>query len=134
MADSTSSDQGTEAAVKSAVAPLVITASATIAGALIAGGIAMLIGTNYKSSTLTGDTEIHPTSDETAISKAETAAQETEGKLSQDKVAGTNGDVKANETAARASTAEATAADSGASAVRTKAGATDIETKALKMT
>ncbi|MDR2481366.1 MAG: hypothetical protein LBD07_03620 [Spirochaetaceae bacterium] len=114
--------------------PLIVSAAA---GALVAGvtaGIMSLVATNYKSSTLTGDKEIHPTSDETAISKSEVAASEKEGKLSADKVSAQNGEVGASNTEAAAAEGEAKAADSGASALRTKAGAADIATKGLNMT
>jgi hypothetical protein len=135
MADDDSSlDSETEDAVKEGVAPQLIGVGATYGAALVGGAIAALIAVNYKSRTMAGDTDIHPTKNETDISKVETAATETEGKLAQDTVAGVNGEVKASETEARAVTGEATAADSGASALRTKAGASDIETKALKMT
>jgi hypothetical protein len=134
MAEDTPLDGETEEAVKNAVSPLLISIGATCGAALAGGAIAALIAINYKSRTMAGDTEIHPTSNETDISKVETAAAETEGKLAQDTVAGINGEVKASETEARAQTGEATALDSGASALRTKAGASDIEVKALKMT
>jgi hypothetical protein len=113
-----------------------IIGSAAAAGIVAAAGSALMgmMAINYHSSTMTGDTSIKPTDDETTISKVEAAASETEGKIAQDKVAAVEGEVKASETEARASTGEATALESGASALRTKAGATDIETKALKMT
>jgi hypothetical protein len=133
MANS-SLDPGTEAAIKAEVAPLIVSAGITAAVALVAGGIAMLIGTNIKTSDMTGDSEIVPTKDETSISKVDTAASETDGRLSQQEVAGAEGAVKADETEARALTGEATASEAGATAVRTKAGASDIEVKALKMT
>jgi hypothetical protein len=83
---------------------------------------------------MAGDTEVHPTSDETCISTVNTNGEETDGVLSQDSVEGASGEVKASEVEAAADSGEATAMDSGATAVRTKAGASDIETKALKMT
>ena len=127
-------DKETSDTIKELVAPIV---GSALSAALVSAAMAIiskLVVTNYKEHGITGDKEIKPTEDETAISKSELAASETEGKLAQDKVAGTEGEVKANETEARALTGEATAADSGASALRTKAGASDIEVKALKMT
>ncbi|MDR2759471.1 MAG: hypothetical protein LBB78_08820 [Spirochaetaceae bacterium] len=114
--------------------PLYISMGAVVGGALLSRGIAGLIAINYKSRTMAGDTEIHPTANATKLSKVETTATETEGKLAYDKVAGVNGEVKAQETEALAAAIEALAMESGASACRTKAGASDIETKALKMT
>jgi hypothetical protein len=130
----TTLDPEMEAAVREAVKPLVTSAAATAGAALLAGGIMALVGINYKKSTMAGDDEIHPTKAETDISKADTAAAETEGKLAQDTLAGVNGEVKASETEARAMSGDATALEGGATAARTKAGAADIETKALKMT
>jgi hypothetical protein len=133
MADS-SLDPDMEAAIKTDVEPLITSAGITAAVAFATGVIAMLVGTNIKTSDMAGDEEIVPTKDETSISKVDTAAEETDGKLSQDGVSGAEGEVKADETAAVAVTEEATASEAGATAVRTKAGASDIEVKALKMT
>jgi hypothetical protein len=127
-------DKELKDSIISAVTPAV---TSLMAGLLVAGVASIaesLLVTNYSQSTPTGDTEMHPTENETVLSKSEVAGSETEGKLAQDKVAATEGEVLANETEARALTGEATAADSGASALRTKAGASDIEVKALKMT
>jgi hypothetical protein len=134
MADDTSLAPGTKDAIISMVTPMITSAAITCAVALATGAVTALIATNYKSSTMAGDQEIHPTKDETAISDVDTTASEVDGALNQDGLAGINGEIKANETEARALTGEATAADSGASALRTKAGASDIEVKALKMT
>jgi hypothetical protein len=133
MAEESSLDPQTEGAVKSAVSPQLVSIAATYGVALVGSAIAALIAVNYKSSTMVGDTEIHPTSNETAISKVKTAASETDAGLAQDTVAGVNGEVKASETEARAMTGEATAVDSGAAAMRSKSGAFDSETKAIKM-
>ncbi|MDR2632720.1 MAG: hypothetical protein LBC51_03740 [Treponema sp.] len=114
--------------------PIIASASTAALVAAVGAIAASFLVINYQNSTMAGDTGVHPTNDDVAVSKVETAASETEGKLAQDTVAGVNGEVKASETEARALTGEATAADSGASALRTKAGASDIETKALKMT
>ncbi|GHV46799.1 hypothetical protein AGMMS49546_35470 [Spirochaetia bacterium] len=120
--------------ISAATGPIIGSALATVLVAAVAAALAELIMINYSESTMAGDKGMHPTNDDMAASKSETAAVEAEGKLAQDSVAGANGEVKASETEARAQTGEATAADSGASALRTKAGASDIETKALKMT
>jgi hypothetical protein len=134
MAENTSLSPEQKAAIVSAVTPMITSMAASAAVALATGAVSRLIAVNYKNSTMAGDQNIHPTKDETTISKVETNANETDGKLSQNAVAGVDGAVKANETEARALTGEATAADSGASALRTKAGASDIVVKALKMT
>ncbi|MDR2404738.1 MAG: hypothetical protein LBD78_12035 [Spirochaetaceae bacterium] len=120
--------------ILSATAPLIGSLTAGLLVGLAAKAIESLLVTNYSASTPAGETGVHPTDNGTAISKADVAGTEAEGKLAQDKVAGANGEVKASETEARALTGEATAAESGVSALRTKAGASDIETKALKMT
>jgi hypothetical protein len=127
-------DANLKTEILNATGPII--ASASVAALVAAAGAvaASFLVINYQNSTMAGDTGVHPTNDDVAVSKVETAAAETEGKLAQDTVAGVNGEVKASETEARALTGEATAADSGASALRTKAGASDIEVKALKMT
>jgi hypothetical protein len=127
-------DKATEDTIKEKIAPILTSFAATAIVAGVGAILAQLLVTNYKSSSLIGDKEIHPTGDEVNISKTDTAASETEGKLAQDKVSAVNGDLAASETGAAVSSGEATAAESGATAARTKAGAADIETKALKMT
>lgn len=127
-------DEDMKTEILNTTGPIIVSASASALVAAAGAAIASFLVINYQNSTMAGDKGLHPTNDDMAASKVETSAQETEGKLAQDTVAGVNGEVKANETEARASTGEATAADSGASALRTKAGASDIETKALKMT
>jgi hypothetical protein len=127
-------DSELEAGILKEVGPSIDSDATTSLVAAAGNIIDELVVTNFQNSTMAGDQGIHPTNDDMAASKVETAAHETEGKVAQDTVAGVNGEVKASETEARAVTGEATAADSGASALRTKAGASDIETKALKMT
>jgi hypothetical protein len=134
MSENSSLDPQLEEAVKNAVGPQLVTAAAVYGAAIVAGGIAAMIGINYKSSTMAGDVGIHPTNNDTSISKVETSAAAADGKIAQDTLAGVNGELKASETEARALTSEATAVTSGAAALRTKAGASDIEVKALKMT
>lgn len=124
----------TETAIQTLVAPIVGSVLAASLAAAAVDLIAKLVVTNVKESDVSGDRDLKPTEQKTAVSKSEAAASETEGKLSKDGVSGQDGSIKANETEAKASTGEATAAEAGAQAMRTKAGAADIETKALKMT
>lgn len=124
----------TEKSIQDVVRPLIKSFAVTGAVAAASAILAKLLVTNVKESDLTGDKELKPTEDETTISKVETAASETEGKLAKDGVSAQDASVKALETEAKAATGEATAAESGAQALRTKAGASDIEVKALKMT
>ena len=127
-------DETTKAAIEAAVAPVATMAETALLTAALKQGLKLLSTTNYKSSDLTGDTTMKPSEKDVAISKAETAANEAEGKLSKDGVSAQDGNIKAAETEAKATTGEATAAESGAQALRTKAGASDIEVKALKIT
>ena len=127
-------DKKTADQIKEIVTPI-ITSAATTALVGAAGALVMkLLVTNYKSSDLTGDKEMHPTTDEMNMSKVETSAKDTDASLGKDEVTAKDGDLSAARTDAAAGNTEATAAESGASAARTKAGAADIETKALKMT
>ena len=124
----------TEKMIQDIVRPVItsVTAAGVVAAAVAV--ISKLVVTNVEESDLTGDKKMKPTDDDMAVSKVETAASETEGKLSKDGVSAQDGSIKAAETEAKAATGEATAAESGAQALRTKAGASDIEVKALKMT
>jgi hypothetical protein len=133
MAEDTSLDGETEDAVKEAVSPQLISIGATYGAALVGGAIAALIAINYKTSTMAGDTTIHPTNNQTDISKVETAATEVEGKLTKDGVKAKDGDLSAAQTDAKALTTDAKALDSGASAAQPKAGALDVKAKALVM-
>jgi hypothetical protein len=127
-------DEKTTKVIKDAVLPIVTSAlSSAVAGAAMAV-IAKLVVTNYRESNITGDTEMHPTKDESSLSKVETSAIDTDASLGKDEVTAKDGDLSAMRTDAAASNGEATALDGGATAARTKAGAADIETKALKMT
>ena len=127
-------DPTTKAAIEAAVTPIATMATTTMLTAALKQGVKMLSTTNYKNSNLTGDTTMKPSEKDVAISKAETAATEAEGKLAKDGLSAQDGNIKANETEAKASTGEATAMESGAQAMRTKAGASDIEAKLLKIT
>ena len=127
-------DPTTKAAIEAAVTPIATMATTTMLTAALKQGVKMLSTTNYKNSNLTGDTTMKPSEKDVAISKAETAATEAEGKLAKDGLSAQDGNIKANETEAKASTGEATAMEAGAQAMRTKAGASDIEAKLLKIT
>jgi hypothetical protein len=127
-------DKDAKDKIAQAVKPIVTSALATALVAGAAAALAALLVTNYKKSGLTGETEMHPTTDEMNMSKVETSAKDTDASLGKDEVTAKDGDLSANRTDAAASSGEATAAESGATAARTKAGAADIETKALKMT
>ena len=133
-ATGSSLDPETEASIKKLVTPLITSIGAGVVTAIAAAVISKLAVTNIHESDVSGDKNLKPSETETTVSKAETAASETEGKLSKDGVSAQEGDIKANETEAKASTGEATAAENGAQALRTKAGASDIEAKALKIT
>jgi hypothetical protein len=126
-------DKGTEELIKKAVTPIVQSALAT---ALVGGAtaiIAKLAVTNYKSSDITGDTEMHPTKNDTSVNKTETSAKDNEASLAKDAVKAKDGDISAAQTDAKALTTDAKALDSGASAAQPKAGALDVKTKALVM-
>jgi len=127
-------DDKTKTMIQDAVGPIVKSAlSAALVGAAFAL-IKKLTVTNFKSSNVAGDKEVHPTEKSTSISKVETSGKDTDASLAKDEVKVKDGDLSASKTDANALTNEATAAESGAAAARTKAGAADIETKALKMT
>jgi hypothetical protein len=127
-------DADTQAAIKKITEPIIKSVGVGAAVAVAAGIIASLIVTNYKNSSLKGETELHPTRDDASMSKVETSAKDTDASLGKDEVTAKDGDLSATRTDAAASSGGATAAESGATAARTKAGAADIETKALKMT
>ncbi|MDR3301896.1 MAG: hypothetical protein LBT01_05105 [Spirochaetaceae bacterium] len=124
----------TQEAIEAIVEPIAGSLLASMVVGAAASIITSLIVTDVDEKDLSGKKELHPTHDKTSVSSVEAGATETNGKVAQDSVSGTNGEIKASETEARALTGEATAAESGASALRTKAGASDIETKALKLT
>ena len=127
-------DEKTKELLKSAAGPIVTSAASIALVAGLSAVVEKLTTTNYKSSGLTGDKEIHPTEDSAAISKVETSAKDTDASMAKDELKVKDGDLSAAKTDANALTTEATAAESGAAAARTKAGAADIETKGLKMT
>jgi hypothetical protein len=119
--------------IKDAVAPI---ACSTLASALVgavAAGIMKYIATNYNESNLTGEKGMHPTNDDTSISKTEASAKDNEASLAKDGVKAKDGDLSAAQTDAKAATTDAKALDSGASAAQPKAGALDVKTKGLVM-
>ena len=127
-------DEKTKDMIKDIAGPIVTSAASMALVAGLTSLIESLVVTNYTSSDLTGNKEIHPTEDNTSISKVEATAKDTDASLAKDELKVKDGDLSAAKTDANALTTEATAAESGAAAARTKAGAADIETKALKMT
>ncbi|MCQ2914190.1 MAG: hypothetical protein MJ247_03240 [Alphaproteobacteria bacterium] len=127
-------DEDDKLVIKAVVEPIIDTVGIELLTAAVNAGIKKLSATNVEESDLSGKRDLKPSEQEVTISKTETAASETEGKLSKDGVSAQHGDIEASETTAVAQGAEATALESGAQAVRTKAGASDIEAKALKIT
>jgi hypothetical protein len=127
-------DRNMKAGILSQVTPILASVGAVAIVGAAAAVLAQLSAVNYKSSAMTGDTEIHPTGNAVNISKVETSAKDTDASLAKDEATAKDGDLSAMRTDAAASNGEATAMDSGAAAARTKAGAADIETKGLKMT
>jgi len=120
--------------IKQSVAGVV---GSTMASAAVGAAMAMLaqfVVTNYKSKNLTGDTGMHPTENDAAMSQVEATGKDTDASLAKDEVKAKDGDLSAAKTDANAMNTEANALEGGAAAARTKAGAADIETKGLKMT
>jgi hypothetical protein len=110
-----------------------------IAGSVLAQAVAglaiatikQLVVTDVEKSDVTGKKELHPTEDETSVSKVDTEATQTTGSVSEDKVAGMNGEVQADDTQADVLTTDAKATNTGASAVEPKAGALKTEVRGL---
>jgi hypothetical protein len=127
-------DKELTAKIQKAVGPIVGCAAAAMAVGAAMAIISKLLVTNVHESNLTGDTNLQPTKNDTAMSKVEASAKDTDASLAKDEVTAKDGDLSAAKTDAAASNGEATAMDGGATAARTKAGAADIETNALKMT
>jgi hypothetical protein len=126
-------DENTTQLIQEIVEPIVISALAVSVVGAVAAGIAQYIGTNYKESNLTGDTDMHPTKNDTTINKTEASAKDNDASLAKDGVKAKDGDLSAAQTDAKASTTDAKALDSGASAAQPKAGALDVKTKGLVM-
>ncbi len=79
-----------------AVAPLAVGALAHIA-------LRSATATNYKESDITGDKDMKPTEDKTALQQKESNGNKVEGNLSSYEVAGQDGKVNAAQTDAKAS-------------------------------
>jgi hypothetical protein len=126
-------DADAKAAVLAKVGPII---GSLAAGFAVAAGVALimkLVCINMKSSTMAGDTGMHPTDNDTSISKSEASAKNNEASVAKDGVKAKDGDLAAAQTDAKALTSDAKALDSGASAAQPKAGALDIKTKGLVM-
>jgi hypothetical protein len=126
-------DEKATQVIKDAVAPIVTSTLASALVGAVAAGILKYVATNYNESNLTGDTEMHPTKNDTSINKTEASAKDNEAALAKDGVKAKDGDLSAAQTDAKAMTTDAKALDSGASAAQPKAGALDIKTKGLVM-
>jgi hypothetical protein len=126
-------DAETKAAVMAKVGPVIGSRLAGIAVAAGAAVIMKLVGINMKSSTMAGDTGLHPTDNDTSISKTEASLKDNEASIAKDGLKVKDGDLSAAETNAKALTTDAKALDSGASAAMPKAGALDIKAKGLVM-
>jgi hypothetical protein len=126
-------DSETKATILEQVSPLITALGVGFAVAAGAALITKLVGINMKTSTMTGDTGMHPTENETSVSKTETSAKDNEASLAKDGLKVKDGDLSAAETDAKALTSDAKAMDSGASAAMPKAGALDVKTKGLVM-
>jgi hypothetical protein len=126
-------DAETEATIKEKIVPVI----ASLGGGLvIAGAVALitkLVAVNMKTSSMTGDTDLHPTKNDTSINKTEASAKDNDASLAKDGVKAKDGDLSAAQTDAKALTSDAKALDSGASAAQPKAGALDVKTKGLVM-
>jgi hypothetical protein len=131
--DSMELDKKTEHEILELVEPIIKSVAVGAAVATLASVISALIVTNYKSSSLTGDTEMHPTKNDTAINKTEASAKDNDASLAKDEVKAKDGDLSAAQTDAKAMTTDAKAMDSGASAAQPKAGALDVKTKGMVM-
>jgi hypothetical protein len=126
-------DSETKALVLEKVSPLIAGVAVGFAVAAGAALVTKLVGINMKTSTMAGDTGMHPTENETSVSKTETSAKDNEASLAKDGLKVKDGDLSAAQTDAKAMTSDAKAMDSGASAAMPKAGALDIKTKGLVM-
>jgi hypothetical protein len=126
-------DKSTEEKIKEAVQPIITAALTTAVVGSAMAAISALVVTNYKRSSLTGDTEMHPTKNDTSINKSEASAKDNDASLAKDGVKAKDGDLSAAQTDAKAMTTDAKAMDSGASAAQPKAGAMDVKTKGLVM-
>jgi hypothetical protein len=126
-------DDNTKDIILAQVAPII---GSTLAAGLVAAAataVMELLATNLETDTPAGKQGVHPTGQDTSLSKTVVAGSETDGKLTEDSAKVNSGDLEANRTQAQAAATGANAANNGATAVITDAGATQIETKALNM-
>jgi hypothetical protein len=126
-------DTSTKAAVLAKVGPIIGSAAAGFAVVAGAALITKLVGINMETSTMAGDTGMHPTDNDTALSKSETSMKDNNASLAKDELKVKDGDLSAAQTDAKAMTTDAKALDSGASAAQPKAGALDVKAKGLVM-
>jgi hypothetical protein len=123
----------TKAAILTKVTPMIVSLGVTFGVAAAAAIISKIIGINMKTSTMAGDTGLHPTENNTSISKTEASAKDNEASVAKDGLKAKDGDLSAAQTDAKAATTDAKALDSGASAAQPKAGAAEIKAKGLVM-
>jgi hypothetical protein len=126
-------DAKTEAAIIQKVGPIIGSLAVGFAVAAGAAAITKLVGINMKTSTMAGDTGLHPTDNDTSLSKTEASAKDNEASVAKDGLKAKDGDLSAAQTDAKALTTDAKALDSGASAAQPKAGALDVKTKGMVM-
>jgi hypothetical protein len=126
-------DEKTKAMILAKTLPLIESAAASMAITAATAAITKLVGVNMKTSTMAGDTGLHPTEDDTSISKTEASAKDNEASLAKDGLKAKDGDLSAAQTDAKGMTTDAKALDSGASAAQPKAGAAEIKTKGMVM-
>jgi hypothetical protein len=123
----------TKAAILKEVGPKIAALGAGFAVAGAAAIISKIVGINMKTSSMAGDTGLHPTENNTSISKTEASAKDNEASVAKDGLKAKDGDLSAAQTDAKAMTTDAKALDSGASAAQPKAGAAEIKTKGMVM-
>jgi hypothetical protein len=112
----------------------VIGSAATVAMVAAASAILKkLTATNHKSSTMAGDTDLAPTSQDTTVSNSEVAGSTVEGALNNEAATANSGSIAAADTeanvqatGAEASSVAATAVDAEQGAVKTNAAALNI--------
>jgi hypothetical protein len=126
-------DASTRKKILQKVGPIIGSTAAGFAVAAAAAAIAKLVGVNMKTSTMAGDTGLHPTDNDVSINKTEASAKDNEASVAKDGLKAKDGDLSAAQTDAKALTTDAKALDSGASAAQPKAGALDVKTKGLVM-
>jgi hypothetical protein len=123
----------TKAAILTKVTPMIVSLSVGFGVAAAAAAITKIVGVNMKTSTMAGDTGLHPTDNDVSINKTEASAKDNEASVAKDGLKAKDGDLSAVQTDAKAATTDAKALDSGASAAQPKAGAAEIKTKGMVM-